>query len=170
MIGEIRDKDTAEHAIRAALVGRTVFSSVHTNSSIGTIARLMDMGIEKSMIAYALNGVVATRLVKKNCEACRVPYTPSPEFCKYFGLSPDKHTFMKGSGCDVCDHTGFTGRTGVFEVLEFTSDLRTAILDKPSMNELQAYVEKSGHETLLHDALRKVLDGTIMIEQAVHAI
>jgi type II secretory ATPase GspE/PulE/Tfp pilus assembly ATPase PilB-like protein len=170
MIGEIRDKETAEHAIRAALVGRTVFSSVHTNSSIGTIARLIDMGIEKSMIAYALNGVISSRLVKKNCEYCKQAYTPSPEFCAYFNLDPSKYTFVKGVGCTQCNNTGSSGRTGIFEVLDFDSDLRTMIVDGASMNQLQQYVEQNGQDTLKKDALQKILTGVITIEDAAHAI
>ena len=170
MIGEIRDKETAEYAIRAALVGRTVFSSIHTNSSIGTIARLVDMSIDKSMIAYALNGVISSRLVRKNCEYCRSPYIPSPEFCTYFGIDPSEHTFMKGSGCVSCNQTGYSGRTGIFEVLEFDSDLRTMIVDGASMNQLQQYVEKNGNRTLKQDALEKIIAGTITMENAAHAI
>ncbi len=170
MIGEIRDRETAEHAIRAALVGRTVFSSVHTNSSIGTIARLIDMGIEKSMIAYALNGVISSRLVKKNCEFCKENYTPSPEFCAYFDLDPSKHTFTRGAGCNACNNTGSSGRTGIFEVLEFDTLIRTMIVDGASMNDLQMAIEKGGRETLKKDALRKILKGIITIENAAHAI
>lgn len=170
MIGEIRDRETAEYAIRAALVGRTIFSSIHTNSSIGTIARLMDMGIDKSMIAYALNGVISSRLVRKNCDFCKQAYTPAPEFCAFFGVDPHKHTFYKGIGCTQCDQKGYIGRTGIFEVLEFDSDLRTLIVDGTSMNELQQHVEKKGSKTLKQDALEKVLAGTFTMENAAHAI
>ena len=148
----------------------TVFSSVHTNSSIGTIARLVDMGIDKSMIAYALNGVISSRLVRKNCEACKQPYTPSKEFCTYFGIDPTKHILMKGVGCSACENKGHTGRTGIFEVLEFDSDLRTLIVDGASMNDLQQYVEKNGNKTLKQDALEKILAGIITMENAAHAI
>lgn len=170
MIGEIRDKETAEYATRAALVGRTVFSSIHTNSSIGTIARLIDMGIEKSMIAYALNGVISSRLVRKNCDFCREEYTPSPEFCAFFAVNSEEHTFLRGTGCNQCDQKGTIGRTGIFEVLEFNSDLRTMIVDGASINELQKYVEKSGGRTIKDDALEKILAGIITIENAAHVI
>ncbi len=170
MIGEIRDKETAEYAVRAALVGRTVFSSVHTNSSIGTVARLIDMGIDKSMIAYALNGVISSRLVRRNCDYCRQPYIPAPEFCVYFGVDPSAHTFYKGVGCDQCGHTGYLGRTGIFEVLEFDSELRTLIVDGVSMGELQKHTEKKGQGTMQQDALEKILNGTITMENAAHAI
>jgi type II secretory ATPase GspE/PulE/Tfp pilus assembly ATPase PilB-like protein len=170
MIGEIRDGETAEHAIRAALVGRTVFSSIHTNSGVGTIARLLDMGIDKSMIAYALNGVISSRLVKKNCEFCKQEYIPSPEFCAYFKLDPAKNTFVHGVGCEKCDNKGYIGRTGIFEVLEFDTNLRTLIVDGASMNDLQQYVEKNGITTLQQDAAEKVLAGIIAIENAARAI
>lgn len=170
MIGEIRDQETAEHAIRAALSGRTVFSSVNTNSSIGTIARLLDMGIEKSMIAYAINGVIATRLIKKNCEKCRVQYSPAAEFCKFFDIDPNRHVFMHGTGCSECNNTGYQGRIGVFEVVEFDSTLRSMIIDKLSMADLQKFVENSGHASLKDDALEKVFAGVITLENAARAM
>ena len=167
MIGEIRDAETAEHAVRAALVGRIVFSTIHANSSIGTIARLMDMKIEKSLVAYALNGVVATRLVKKNCEACKAAYVPSQEYLSYFGLDPSKHTFYKGMGCDACEGKGYLGRVGIFEVLEFTTGLRSMIVEGASMAELQKFSDGSETKTLKQDALEKILGGIITIENAV---
>ena len=171
MIGEIRDAETAEHAIRASLVGRIVFSTIHSNTSIGTIARLIDMDIERSLIAYAINGVISTRLVRKNCEHCRVPYTPSSEYLNYFGLgNGEGHTFLRGSGCKACKGTGYDGRTGIFEILEFDNKLRTMIVDRASMAELETYVLSVGMKTLTQDALDKVFDGTTTLESVGHVV
>ena len=170
MIGEIRDAETAEYAVRAALVGRIVFSTIHANSSIGTIARLIDMKIEKSMIAYALNGVIATRLVKRNCETCKEEYVPSQEYLAYFGIKSDGYHFYRGVGCNVCEGRGFLGRIGLFEVIEFDTSLRSAIVEGASMSQLQQLADDNGLKTLRDDALEKILSGVIAIENAVTAI
>ena len=170
MIGEIRDAETAEHAVRAALVGRIVFSTIHANSSIGTVARLMDMKIEKSLVAYALNGVIATRLVKRNCEACREEYVPSQEYLAYFPYDLSKSKFYRGRGCDVCEGRGYMGRIGIFEVLEFDTQFRSMIVAGASMSELQKYVDTNGTKMLRDDALEKVLQGIVSIENAVTVI
>ncbi len=164
MIGEIRDAETAEYAMRAALVGRTVFSTLHSNSSTGTIARLIDMNIEKSMIAYAINGVISTRLVKKNCEFCKVEYVPAQEFLLHFKINPSEHHFVHGAGCEKCDNKGFFGRTGIFEVLEFDTKLRSMIVEGKSMADLELYVATSGTKLLRADALEKVYSGITTLE------
>lgn len=170
MIGEIRDAETAEHAVRAALVGRIVFSTIHANSSIGTIARLIDMKIERSLVAYALNGVIATRLVKRNCETCKEEYTPSKEYLAYFPYDLSKSKFYRGRGCDACEGRGYMGRIGIFEVLEFDSQFRSMIVAGGSMSELQKYIDGNGTKMLRDDALEKVLQGTVSIENAVTVI
>ncbi len=170
MIGEIRDGETAEHAVRAALVGRIVFSTIHANSSIGTVARLMDMKIEKSLVAYALNGVIATRLVKRNCEACKEEYAPSPEYLAYFPYDLSKSKFYRGRGCDVCEGRGYMGRVVIFEVLEFDTQFRSMIVAGASMSELQKLVDTNGTKTLRDDTLEKVLLGMVSIENAVTVI
>ncbi len=170
MIREIRDAETAEHAIRAALVGRMVFSTIHANSSIGTVARLIDMKIERSLVAYALNGVIATRLVKKNCENCKEEYTPSKEYLAYFPYDLSKSHFFRGVGCDLCEGRGYMGRIGIFEVLEFDTQFRSMIVAGSSMSELQKYVDTNGTKMLRDDALEKVLQGIVSIENAVTVI
>ncbi|OGZ07288.1 MAG: hypothetical protein A3D65_02210 [Candidatus Lloydbacteria bacterium RIFCSPHIGHO2_02_FULL_50_13] len=170
MIGEIRDPETAEYAVRASLIGRNVFSTIHSNTTVGTVARLIDMNIERSLIAYATNGVISTRLVKKVCEACRTPYTPAQEYLTLFGLEAHRGTFVKGVGCDRCNHTGFSGRTGIFEVLEFDSKLRAMIIDRVSMEELQTHVENMGMKTLKTDAIEKILAGVTTVESVAHVV
>ncbi len=170
MIGEIRDAETAEYAVRVALVGRTVFSTIHANSGVGTIARLIDMKIEKSLVAYALNGVVSSRLVKKNCENCKEEYVPSQEYISYFDVDLSGYQFYKGRGCDICDGKGYLGRVGVFEVLEFDTMLRSLIVEGASMAQIQKYVDTAGMKSLKDDALEKVLSGVIAIENVVTVI
>ncbi|MDZ4285801.1 MAG: GspE/PulE family protein, partial [Candidatus Sungbacteria bacterium] len=137
MVGEIRDPDTAENAVRASLIGRVVLSTIHANTTLGTIPRLIDMNVERSLIAYAINGVVAQRLVRKICPDCRIEYIPHQEFLTYFNLEPREHTFVKGGGCDSCRHTGYKGRTGLFEVLNFDDSVQTLIIEKAPMKTLE---------------------------------
>ena len=166
MVGEIRDADTAENAVRASLTGRVVLSTIHANTTLGTIPRLLDMNVERSLIAYALNGVVAQRLVRKICPDCRTNYTPHQEFLTYFNLEANQHTFTKGAGCDSCHNTGYKGRTGLFEVLNFDDSVQTLIIEKASMKALDEYVAQSGIKTLKQDALEKALAGVTTLEEA----
>lgn len=166
MVGEIRDPETAENAVRASLTGRVVLSTIHANTTLGTIPRLIDMNVERSLIAYSLNGVVAQRLVHKVCQDCRVNYTPHQEFLTYFNIDPSKHTFMKGSGCENCRHTGYKGRTGLFEVLYFDDTVQTLIIEKAPMKALEEYVATTGMKTLKEDALEKALAGITTLEEA----
>ena len=166
MIGEIRDPETAENAVRASLTGRIVLSTIHANTTLGTIPRLIDMNVERSLIAYALNGIVAQRLVRKVCPDCRVNYTPHEEFLTYFNLDSAKHTFIKGSGCETCRHTGYKGRTGLFEVLYFDDTVQTLIIEKAPMKALEEYVASTGTKSLKQDALEKALAGITTLEEA----
>ncbi|MEK7082666.1 MAG: GspE/PulE family protein [Patescibacteria group bacterium] len=166
MIGEIRDPETAENAVRASLTGRIVLSTIHANTTLGTIPRLIDMNVERSLIAYALNGIVAQRLVRKVCADCRVNYTPHEEFLTYFNLDSAKHTFIKGSGCETCRHTGYKGRTGLFEVLYFDDTVQTLIIEKAPMKALEEYVASTGTKSLKQDALEKALAGITTLEEA----
>jgi len=166
MVGEIRDPETAENAVRASLTGRIVLSTIHANTTLGTIPRLIDMNVERSLIAYSLNGIVAQRLVRKVCPDCRVNYTLHEEFLSYFDLDPAKHTFIKGSGCENCRHTGYKGRTGLFEVLYFDDTVQTLIIEKAPMKALEEYVATNGIKSLKQDALEKSLAGLTTLEEA----
>lgn len=170
MIGEIRDSETAEYAVRAALVGRVILSTIHSNTTIGTIARLIDMGIERSLIAYALNGVMARRLVRRLCNGCQTSYTPLPQYLAHFGLNAGQHSFVKGKGCDACHGTGFNGRIGLFEVLELDDKLRTLIVERSPMGILQEYMERTNVKMLKQDAIQKILAGLTTIEEAAKAV
>ena len=165
MIGEIRDQEAAEHAVSVSLIGRIVGSTVHSNSTIGTIARFIDMNIERSMIAYAINGIISRRLVRKICQSCPVEYEPDPKQLAHFGLTLGSQKFFKGKGCPDCRNTGYHGRIGIFEVLEFDSDFRSLIVARAAMSELEAYTIKIGMKTLKDDAVSKVLAGFTTLEE-----
>ena len=170
MIGEIRDADTAEYTIRASLTGRLVFSTIHSNTTIGTIARLLDMNIERSLIAYALNGIVSQRLIRKICNTCRSSYVPDPEYLLYFGLDENSYSFTKGMGCEACRGTGYQGRTGIYEVLELDNNLRSLIIERSSMSVLEEYVASANMKTLKDAAREKVLMGVTTVEEAAKAV
>ena len=170
MIGEIRDGETAENAIRSSLAGKIIFSTVHANTVIGTIARLLDMGVERSLIAYSLNGVISQRLVRKVCPDCKIVYSPGSEYLKYFGLENTPSRFVRGQGCDKCKKTGFLGRVGIFEVFEFDNGLRSLIVEKAPMRSLEEYVEGAGMKTLKQDAVEKILAGITTAEEAAKVV
>lgn len=170
MVGEIRDAETAEHAIRASLVGRLVGSTVHANTALGTIARLLDMNVERSLIAYAINGVIAQRLVRKICSACVVPYTPDQSFLEYFSLEPSAREFLHGKGCDACNGAGYRGRVGVFEVLPFNDEIRSLIMEHASLSTLQKHVEKMDIKFLKEQVRDLVLRGVTTVEEAVRSV
>lgn len=168
MIGEIRDPETAEYAMRASLMGRSVFSTVHSNSSVGIIARLIDMNIEHGLIAYALNGSISKRLVRKTCPRCRTPYTPAQHYLDFF-KAPPGHQFVKGAGCFECNNTGYKSRIGLFEIMEIDDNMRSMIVEKAPMKDLQEYLEKH-MKTLKQDALEKIMAGDTTFEEASTAV
>ena len=164
MVGEIRDKQTARIAIEAALTGHVVLSTLHTNDAPSAIMRLMDMGIEPFLINASLIGVLAKRLVRKICTACKKNVEPTQEelaFCQKLGLSDTQ--LYAGAGCAACNGLGYKGRTGVFELLTVTSPLRSLIVNQPVFDAIYAQVRDDGMYTLLQDGVRKVQDGEIAL-------
>jgi type IV pilus assembly protein PilB len=169
MIGEMRDKPTAEMAIKAALTGHMVYSTLHTNDSAAAFTRLIDMGIEPFLIASTVRGVLAQRLVRRICSKCKEQYRPEPEVLAELGLKPDI-TLYKGKGCRVCNNTGYKGRTGIFELLNPDTAVRKMILDRRSSDEIKNYcVARGGFDTLRKDGLRKCADGITTLEQVLGA-
>ncbi|MEO0113130.1 MAG: GspE/PulE family protein, partial [candidate division WOR-3 bacterium] len=136
MVGEIRDLETAEIAVQAALTGHLVFSTLHTNNAATAVTRLVDIGVEPYLIASSLIGVLAQRLVRKICPTCKESYQPKPEVLKYLGLEEKMHLF-RGKGCEECNNTGYRGRTGIFELLIVDDAIREMILKNKSANEIQ---------------------------------
>ncbi|QNL45240.1 type II/IV secretion system protein [Oscillibacter hominis] len=167
-VGEIRDGETAQIAMRAALTGHLVLSTIHTNDAISTVERLLDIGVEPYLIASALSGVISQRLVRRICPECREEYQPSEEELADMGLPPDtEHRFCRGKGCPACFGTGYRGRTGVFELLVVDRKLRSAISDGIGREELAALVRREGKFTSLADNCRRlVLEGVTTIEEA----
>jgi type II secretory ATPase GspE/PulE/Tfp pilus assembly ATPase PilB-like protein len=166
MIGEIRDAETAGVAIRAALTGQLVFSTIHTNDAPGTVTRLIDMGIEPFLVASGLEGVVAQRLVRKICTKCKQPYSPPPKMLEELELPPDTQ-FFKGKGCERCRNTGYTGRMGIFEVMKLNDRLRELIVTRPPTSAVRALAREYGMKTLWEDGIRKVVQGVTTIEEVL---
>ncbi|HYO25650.1 MAG TPA: GspE/PulE family protein [Lacipirellulaceae bacterium] len=155
MVGEIRDPETAQVAVQAALTGHLVLSTLHTNDSAGAVLRLMDMGVESYKLAAALVGVVAQRLVRTICPHCRTTYYPSAEYLGALHYTGDtRRSFSRGEGCRECFDTGFQGRKGIYEVLPTDAGLRSLIARDPSIEPIRRWLIEHGHETLLQGGLR----------------
>jgi type IV pilus assembly protein PilB len=155
MVGEIRDPETAQVAVQAALTGHLVLSTLHTNDSAGAVLRLMDMGVESYKLAAALVGVVAQRLVRTICPHCRTTHYPSAEYLEALHFRGDKRrSFSRGEGCRECFDTGFQGRKGIYEVLPTDASLRSLIARDPSIEPIRQWLLAHGHETLLECGLR----------------
>jgi len=169
MIGEMRDLPTAEMAIKSALTGHMVYSTLHTNDSASAFTRLLDMGIEPFLIASTVRGVLAQRLVRRICSKCKERVEPEAKLLEELHLKPDTPIY-KGKGCRVCNNTGYKGRTGIFELLVPDSTVKKMILERHSSDEIKDYCVSTGHfDTLRRDGLRKVADGVTTIEQVLGA-
>lgn len=171
MIGEIRDAATAEYAIRSALIGRIVCSTVHANNVVGTVARLLDMGIDRSLIAYSINGIMAKRLVRGICPHCAAD-DPNPNtfFAKQLGIDLGEVQVRKGAGCEECFGTGYKGRIGVFSVLVFNDAIRSLIIDGVSMAKLQDAAIEAGMKTLQDDVVEKIKSGRTTLDEAIKVL
>jgi type IV pilus assembly protein PilB len=170
LVGEIRDFETAEIAVKAALTGHLVLSTLHTNDAPSTINRLMNMGIEPFLVASSLNLVCAQRLVRRICTHCKVPHDEPPPALMQIGFSQDEAQAVvpqKGAGCDKCNKTGYKGRVGLYEVMEITDELRELILVGASALELRRKAVEEGMITLRGSGLRKIKDGVTTIEEVV---
>lgn len=167
MVGEIRDTETAEIAVRAAITGHVVLSTLHTNNAIATINRLIDMGIKPYLVSSSIVAIIAQLLVKKICTSCKVPYIPSEAELEVAGLTNlDLNVeFYKGTGCPHCKQTGYRGRTPIFEILQFDSDIRHMITEGMSSNEIKKVLAKKGIRTLQDSCLELVLKGETTIEE-----
>jgi type IV pilus assembly protein PilB len=167
MVGEIRDLETGSIAIKAALTGHLVLSTLHTNDAPATITRMIDMGIEPFNVASAVNLIVAQRLVRRICPDCKQEWEYSDEEMHAFAISRDEGPFFKGTGCDVCNGTGYKGRQGLYEVMAISSPLRRAILKGASTEELRELAVSEGMLTLRMDGLIKIKRGITTLEEVV---
>ena len=167
MVGEIRDRETADIAIRAALTGHLVFSTLHTNDAAGAVTRLLDMGVEAFLLASSLEAVMAQRLVRTICPKCKEPYKPDENLIKSLNgsmtIGPDT-TFYHGRGCNDCGRTGMSGRTGIYELLRITGTLRELIASRPTTEQI-IKAAPADHVSMVHDGLTKVLEGVTTPEE-----
>lgn len=166
MVGEIRDRQTAEIAIQASLTGHLVFSTVHTNDAPGAVTRLVDMQVEPFLVASSLMAVLAQRLVRTICPSCRVEYVPTREDLAELGLDPKEvKRLFKGTGCQACQNTGYLGRLGIFELMLVNEDIRQLILKNADSNTIKAKAREQGMVTLREDGAYKVRMGITTIEE-----
>ena len=161
MVGEIRDHETGEIAIHAALTGHVVFSTLHTNDAAGAVTRLVDMGLEPFLVASSLSGVVAQRLVRRVCSNCAEPFTYEPEALRAIGIDPDeKANFMKGRGCERCSGTGYRGRVGLYELFLVDEAVRRMTVERAPSSALKDHaVQNQGMRTLIGDGRIAVMNG-----------
>jgi type IV pilus assembly protein PilB len=170
MVGEIRDKETAEVAIRASLTGHLVLSTLHTNDSIGTVTRLMDMGVEPFLLAATLSGVIAQRLVRKVCRDCAEVHEPTKREVEIFakrGMKIDKVT--RGKGCSFCNMTGYKGRIALHEVLVIDEEIQRSIMNGESFQKLKEQAKKNKTIFLIDDGLLKIKQGITTTEEVLRA-
>jgi len=170
MIGEIRDLETAEMAIRSALTGHLVFSTLHTNDSAGTITRLVNMGIEPFLVSSSLNLSAAQRLVRRICPQCKESYRPNKVTLESLGLPKNKDTvFHRGKGCSMCRGTGYFGRLALCEMLEMTQAIRNLVLNGADGDTIRQAAIELGMVTLRQNGIQKVVDGVTTIEEVMRA-
>jgi general secretion pathway protein E len=169
MVGEIRDVETAEIAIQAALTGHLVFSTLHTNDSFGATTRLLDMGIEPFLVSSSVMAVMAQRLVRRVCPQCREPYTPTVEELRELGIRADRvggrPVYRPGPGCAACKQTGYRGRTGIHELLVVDDEIRNLIMKNSDAATIRREATGKGMDTLRQDGADKVLAGMTTVEE-----
>ena len=170
MIGEIRDRETAGIAVQASITGHLVVSTLHTNNAVGTLNRMADMGVERYLIADSVVGVIAQRLVRKLCPHCRRKRLATEEEKRILKRDAAEATeIYEPVGCDLCNHTGYFGRTGVFEIMEVNEEIRNLIAEGGSSEELEEAAKRSGMRTLRDNGILYVLDGVTSIEEMLKA-
>ena len=168
MVGEIRDTETMETAIEAALTGHLVLSTLHTNSAVATVTRLLEMGVEPYLLASAITGILAQRLVRKICETCKEPIEVPVAMQSMFGDQPPERVY-KGMGCQECRGTGFLGRLGIYELLILDDDLRRLMHEGAAESKLLEAARGAGMQTLREECLDRVRDGSTTLEEVMRA-
>ncbi|MFH1645583.1 MAG: GspE/PulE family protein, partial [Candidatus Omnitrophota bacterium] len=166
MVGEIRDKETVEISIQAALTGHLVFSTLHTNDAPSALARLMDMGIEPFMLSGSIKGILAQRLVRRICDGCKEEYSPESAILKDLNIQ-EKVLFYRGKGCKKCKNTGFLGRVGIYEFFLISEEIKKMVNSKASVDEIRNKAIESGMKSLKEDGLVKVRQGITTPEEVL---
>ena len=169
LVGEIRDQETAQIAVRAALTGHLLLSTLHTNSAVSTLTRLLDLEIPPFLLSSSLLGIVSQRLVRRVCQRCSTPYTPDPEALQILGLSSSAK-YMHGSGCDSCGGRGYRGRVAIFELLRVTDPMRHAVARSASEQEMRRIASESGMLTLKESGARIVKAGVAAAEDVAFVV
>jgi type II secretory ATPase GspE/PulE/Tfp pilus assembly ATPase PilB-like protein len=170
LVGEMRDLETAETGIRAALTGHLVFSTLHTNDAPSATTRLIEMGIKPYLVASALQAIIAQRLVRRICPECKEPYYPPAAHIEEFGLNPDEYRgqpFYQGVGCHTCNYSGYRGRTAIHEILVMSDDLKGMVLKTSSAEKVRRKGREEGMRTLREDGWQKILRGDTTIEEVM---
>ena len=173
MVGEIRDLETAETSMRAALTGHLVFSSLHTNGSVESITRLLDMGIPPYLAASSLEGIVAQRLVRTLCSRCKEPYQVPARLLERLGMTSEKKavtTFYRAKGCEFCGNKGYSGRTGVFELLIIDDSIRSLILENVPSFKIKEKLKGKGWRSLWEEGLRLLSEGITTMDELIHVV
>jgi type IV pilus assembly protein PilB len=172
MVGEIRDFETAQIAVQAALTGHLVLSTVHTNDAPGTISRLIDMGIEPFLISSAVILILAQRLIRKVCMECRETVKVHPQLLIDVGVPPDEvksFPVYKGKGCSLCNNTGYKGRVGLYEVMTMKEELKELVLSRASTSEIKKEAIRLGMKTLRQSGIAKIKEGVTTIEEVLRS-
>jgi len=172
LVGEIRDHPTAEMAFRAAMTGHQVYSTLHSNSSIGAIPRLLDIGMLPDIMAGNIIGIVAQRLVRVLCRHCKEPYAPSEAEIKLLGILPDQpaQTIYRPVGCDLCEHNGYNGRVAIMELLKMDQDIDELIARRATGREIKTVALDKGFRPLMEDAIQRVLDGVTSLSEVSRVV
>jgi type IV pilus assembly protein PilB len=171
LVGEIRDEDTATMGFRAAMTGHQVYSTLHTNSAIGAIPRLLDIGIVPDILAGNIIGIIAQRLIRRLCKHCKQAYTATAAECKLVGVQSDTPTTLyRAVGCDHCDYQGYKGRIAIMEILKLDNDLDELIANRVTARELQKTAVAKGFRTLADDGVRRVLDGSSGLDELMRIV
>jgi type IV pilus assembly protein PilB len=168
LVGEIRDRETADIAIQASLTGHMVFSTLHTNDAPSAVTRMVDIGIQPFLVASSVVAILAQRLVRVTCTKCREPDQPPEAEIKAAGITEEQlatANFLRGRGCNHCNHTGFRGRLGIFELLRMTSKMRELTFNRAPAQELRRVARATGMRTLLEDSVLKALKGVTTLEE-----
>ena len=172
LVGEIRDKDTATTAVQAALTGHLVLSSIHANDAVGVLFRLVDLGVEPYLVSSTLVGIVAQRMVRRICTHCRTPSQPSVEEQIAYDeeMKEQSTTFYSAAGCNLCANTGYRGRTGLFEFLVMSEEIRRMLLSNSSASDIRTEALREGMVTMKHDGMLKVKEGITSISEVLRSV
>ncbi len=171
MIGEMRDRETAEIGVQAALTGHLVLSTLHTNDAATAVTRLVDMGVEPFLVSSSVVAILAQRLARQICQQCKSAYTPPPDALKRLGLDPEREiSLYRGQGCEECRFTGYKGRIGVFELLVMSDSIKELVVRRSSSSDIKAQAMREGMQTLRDDGLEKVLSGVSTIDEILRVV